>query len=326
MINWMKRLALISVGVVLGVSGFMTYGLLFNNDEELTTESLFEFVSPRVQTESSADILLDFSVLRTTLEAYIEESGYDAALYFEYLPNGTSFEAGSSDTKYKSASLNKVSMALNVYAMAEAGQYNLDDVVTLQADDLDNTYGDLYKEGEGYSMTIRQATRIMLTESDNTAYNALTRIFIENLPEDTSGLSASNELDSFYEVIPDEVRGGNIGLITARSYSKFFKCLYYSCLLSVEHSNELLEYLASSNYDLRLTQPIPISVAVAHKYGVYYDETQNDCGIVYLENRNYVLCVMMNGTVQQGNELIQLLSEITYTYVRDQNPISNTLQ
>jgi hypothetical protein len=58
------------------------------------------------------------------------------------------------------------------------------------------------------------------------------------------------------------------------------------------------------------------NIKVAHKIGVFNTQVQSDCGVFYLENNNYLLCVMIEGDDSSGtNSIFKELSEKVYTFV-----------
>ena len=64
---------------------------------------------------------------------------------------------------------------------------------------------------------------------------------------------------------------------------------------------------------------LPEEVKVAHKIGTY-DATdqihvQSDCGIVYIPERNYLLCVMVKGDDPIASRIIGDISKVTYNFV-----------
>jgi beta-lactamase class A len=235
-----------------------------------------------------------------------------SSLYFEYLPTGTSIRVGDS-TQLIGASLLKLPHVMDLYHLVELGKVNLDQKVKLQESWLDGEYGDLYQKGAGYELTIRELVRIALKNSDNTAVNAVKSIV------DGQHLEAR---DSSFQAL-DVDFGANVDKtveLSARAYSSFLKCLYFACYVDGDSSQELLGYLSTSVVGKeRIPKYLPPDVSVAHKIGVLGQETQGDCGIVYLPKRNYVLCVMLKESQAKGSEVIAQLSKYVYDYVASQD-------
>ena len=80
-------------------------------------------------------------------------------------------------------------------------------------------------------------------------------------------------------------------------------------------SEEILTYLAESSFKDRLTKYLPEDLPVAHKIGTYNTRYQSDCGIVYLKDENYALCIMVEGEDPEASSIIADLSRRTYLYL-----------
>jgi len=99
------------------------------------------------------------------------------------------------------------------------------------------------------------------------------------------------------------------------AYSCIHKCLYFACFNNEEDSQQMLLYLTESSFNDRLTKHLQGKVEVAHKIGTFNTQYQSDCGIVYLENKNYSICVMVKGKDPLASEEIAELSKLTYDYL-----------
>lgn len=269
----------------------------------------YDLLARRILIENPSDIVIDFRPLQTQLEEYIAQNNLSdkISLQFEYLPTGSSIGL-SEDMKQVGASLLKLPLTMSVYKEAEKGRINLDAMIPLQQDWLNNSFGDLYKKGVGYQISPRSAAKEALTKSDNTAalllFDQMTKAQNTNTPNLLGFIDANYGETQTHEV-----------LIDSRSYASILKCLYFSCLLSKDHSQELLGYLVQSTAQDRLTKYIPDSTRVAHKIGTFGLKTQSDCGIFYLPQRNYVLCVMIDEEDPSASETIARISEIVYKHL-----------
>ena len=269
----------------------------------------FPLLSADVLADNPNDILINFVPLRKALQAKFDALTVQKSFYFEYLPDGTSIRVGA-DQQLTAASLIKVPLAMNLYKAAESGYVNLNQTVTVRQDELDNAYGDLYKRGAGFKMTLRQAAQYMLEQSDNTATHVIYDHMQGKLGYDEQSLA---RLD-----IDQNIEDGQ-AVITARSYASVLKGLYFSAYLNHTDSQELLGYLTHSTAGNRITAQLPKSVPVAHKIGVYNANwAESDCGIVYVPKRPYLLCVMVGLPEDQANDFIAGVSKDIYEYVTKQ--------
>jgi beta-lactamase class A len=277
-------------------------------DTEQESQKAYPLLAKRLFVENPNDIIINFADLRTELSSYLQKNNIQGSLYFEYLPTGTSVRV-QGDDELVAASLMKIPVVMELYRAAELGRIDLDKKVSLQREWLDDKFGTLYKKGEGYELSLREAAQIALAESDNTAISAILYSTKDMLKLDENVI---NSLDVSFE------RNEELLLsISARSYGSFLKCLYFSCYLNKADSQEILSYLTESTFNNRLRAGIPENVQVAHKIGTFSEQTQSDCGIVYEANRNYLLCVMLNvRNDTDGNKHIADISRITYEYIK----------
>lgn len=273
----------------------------------------YSLLAKRIFIENPSDINVNFSNLRKELNRYFENKKLNGGnLYFEYLPTGTSIRI-SGDEQLVAASLMKVPVAMNAYKLAERSQVDLQKQLRLKSEWLDSSYGNLYKKGAGYTLTLEEAIEIMLEDSDNTALKAVASETEGYLP---AGESALNYLDLDLTFNPDQSIS-----IDSKSYSSFLKCLYFSCYNSFTSSQKILSYLANSSYSDRLASAVEGSgVQVAHKIGTNSDLNQSDCGIFYVPKRNYILCIMIPGAENiQTNSYFKEVSIIVYDYIKRLN-------
>ena len=268
----------------------------------------FPLLSATLVGPNSNDILINFVSLHSELanEFNALPSGTTQSFYFEYLPDGTNIRIGA-DNFLVAASLIKVPLVMNLFRAAELHKINLDRTVTVTQSELDPGYGSLYQKGAGYHLTLRHAAELALEQSDDTATHVIFDHVGNLLPTDQQSL-ASLDIDQ-------DITNGN-AVITARAYSSVLKSLYYASFLTNADSEAILGFLTKSSETRRLTAELPKGVAVAHKNGVNNTTlTQSDCGIVYVPERPYYICVMVGLQEDQGNAFIAQVSKTVYDYV-----------
>ncbi len=255
------------------------------------------------------DILINFVPLRKQLQSKFDALTVQKSFYFEYLPDGTSIRIGA-DQELVAASLIKVPLVMNLYKAAELGRIHLDQTVSVTSDELDDAYGDLYKKGAGFTLTLRQAAQYALEQSDNTATHVIFDHTKDMLTYDEQSLA---RLDI------DQNEQNGQAVINARSYASVLKGLYFSSYLEKSDSQELLSYLAKSTATNRIPQNLPPKLTVAHKIGVFNAAwSESDCGIVYIPKRPYLLCVMVGLPEDQANSFIADVSKEVYDFVSQQ--------
>lgn len=274
-------------------------------------EKKYPFLSKRILNEYPQDILISFLDLRTELAKQTQPYGTDFGFYFEYLPTGTSIGVNSNNEFY-AASLFKVPVIMAYYKSLErtGATGDLSREITIEKEDIDSQFGNLWKQGPGTKIKMSEAIRLALVDSDNTAAKAIAKRVLEE------------DFNKVYEGIDIELNTASGGAImTARNYSSILKALYFSSVLDKKDSNQILDYLAQSKFDEQLDAGVPPDVKVAHKIGEYRAENGNkafmDCGIVFLPRRPYMLCMMSISDEQIAKERMRKLSETIYNFVID---------
>lgn len=268
----------------------------------------YPFLSKRIFIESQNDILINFTPLRQAMRDYLSKQPGNIGVFFEYLPSGNSIGVND-QMEVKIASLVKIPVVMAAYKAIEDQKLQPGKVITVGQEDIDKSFGSLWRQGAGTKITVEESIRLMLVESDNTAVRALT----DELPE----FAIENVFDSLD--IPKEKEGG-YAVISPKSYTSILRSLYLSSYLQREHSNAILNTLTKTNFTDRLPSGVPGNVSVAHKIGIYeLDKLHpvfSDCGIIYAPNRPYSLCVMTQDIEEEASRSqMRTISKMVYGYV-----------
>ena len=288
---------------------FVAYRSAAQHQTDGLTATPYPLLSKRVLSDSRNDPIINFVPLRKALQQKFDGIAAQKSFYFEYLPSGTSIRVGA-DNELIAASLIKVPLCMNLYKAAELGKVDLDRTVTIKSSELDNAYGDLWEKGAGTRITLRDAAKLALTQSDNTATHVIFDTIHGLLTADQESL---NQLD-----VDQNMQNGE-AVINAKSYASVLKGLYLSSYLQPKNSEEILQYLTQSTATNRLVAGLPGGIRAAHKIGVYNAAwSESDCGIVYVPKRPYVVCVMVGLPDTQANQFIADVSKQVYQYVISQ--------
>lgn len=275
-------------------------------------QSKYPLLAKRIFVENPNEIFINFVPLRKKLEAKLGQIDAPKSFYFEYLPDGTSIRLGE-DTELVAASLIKLPLVMNLYRAAELGRVDLNKTVIIAEDDLDDGFGTLWQRGAGTKITLKHAAELALKDSDNTAMRIIYKEVVgaDLLSQDEESLS---QLDIEYSLQDGRA------VISAKAYSSITKCLYFSCYLSWEHSQELLGYLAHSPFNNRIASPIPQEITVSHKIGVFSEKlAESDCGIIYASKRPYALCIMLGLPKDEAEAIMAELSKDIYDFINSQD-------
>lgn len=235
---------------------------------------------------------------------YIDQNNPGSSIYLEDLSGKTMVRIGETKA-YNIKSLMKVPLVMTLYKAAELGRLNLDTTITLQQKDIDNAYGDLWQKGVGYKLTLREAARLALEESDNTAMRAINdQIF-----------PVMQTYERAYTAIGMDVRidKNSDTYVSTESYSKVFRCLYTACYVDRQNSDDMLTQLEHTEFSAPSTL-LPAGTVVSHKIGNIHMGGFNDCGIVFAAKKPYLFCIMLAKGEPQADADIAQISKMAYDF------------
>lgn len=269
--------------------------------------AFYPFLSKRILQEEQNDILINFLDLRRQLRAMVAPYQDTFAFYFEYLPTGTSIGVNEK-IEFSAASLIKVPIVMAYYHFKERTGLTVDKTVKITQDQIDRGFGELWKKGEGAEISLEEAARLSLVESDNTAVVVL------------AGNTPMEDFDAVYEGLDiDLTVESEETIITVKQYASVLKALYFSSVLGKDSSQKILELLTYSSFHDKLVAGIPQGVTVANKFGVLGNELFQDCGIVYVPRRPYVLCMVSHSNEDEARIRMKDVSAAIYDFVSSSN-------
>jgi beta-lactamase class A len=283
--------------------------------------SKYPLLAKRLFVANPSDLIINFTPLRSELRTYVGDKKERIGIYFEYLPTGTSINISGNEEFYR-ASLVKLPGVMRAMKLIEEGKLKESDSLEVKSYHINTFFDGETKLSPGDKKTIGELIQLSLRESNNTAYEVLyERINGDILKKEKADEQVIDDVYDFLDVNRSE--SDQSLFISPKSYSSILKSLYFSAYLSYENSSRILSYLTESTFNEWLPKPIPADrVQVAHKFGVFdLSEPANykvnsDCGIVYLPQRPYALCVMVQH--QTGHEIgthVREISRLVYDYM-----------
>jgi len=314
-----QRFFIIIIAVLVALS--LVFGGLYlheRNSLSSSGQSRYPLLAQRLFQENPSDVVINFQPLRADIKSYLASVGVKHSFYFQYLFTGTTIRDGDSNLLV-GASLMKIPIVMDLYKAVEEGKISLDKNVVVPSDvpgGDDKNFGNQENLKAGDQITLRKASEIALNESDNTAAYTVFEAIDGLLSTQDQAL---NNLDVELQD-STSADGPPYVMISSRSYASILSCLYFSCFLSLKDSQAVLNNLTNSPDDNGLRGGVPQSVLVAHKIGSFSTITQSDCGIVYVPNRRYLLCIMMDEGTAGASQHIKKLSQMVYDYVNKLNP------
>jgi len=271
--------------------------------------SKMPLLSPRVFMPDQNDTIIDLMPLRKEMQAYAKTTPDLFGVYFEYLPSGASIGINH-EIAFIEASLLKVPVAIKTYQLKNEGLLSLDDKIRMEPEDIDRNFGTLWQKGVGTELTIREALKSMLQESDNTATQMLGRTMKSIRPGYVN--EVFDNLD-----IPKEVSTEGV-LVSAKNYTSILRSLYLAASLPKADAQELLDLLTRTKFLDKIPAAVPPTIPVAHKVGIYDKEkftTYSDCGIVYVPKRPYSLCMFVHASEDRATRIMQDYSRMAYNFI-----------
>jgi beta-lactamase class A len=224
------------------------------------------------------------------------------AVAVKHLTTGESFTLNA-DEPMPTASLIKLPVIVEVYQQAADGKVKLTDPVTLKEADKVPGSGILTTHfSEGASFPLRDAVRLMIAYSDNTATNlVLDRIGIRSVNErmrtlglKETRLNAKVFRGSTTSVDPERSKKYGLGSTTANEMVALLEKLHAGELVSKDACKAMREHLLKCDDKLKFPKLLPTAAVVAHKTGSVSD-ARTDAGIIETPSGPVALCVLTAG-------------------------------
>jgi len=268
----------------------------------------FPLLAKRILIDHPNDVLINFLLLRKNLRETVKDWDDTFGFYFEYLPTGSSIGINDKVANIE-ASLVKTPLVMALYRKIERKQHDFtDETVVIEKRHLDSDFGELWKQGVGAKITLDEAVSSVLVESDNTAFNII------------KDYVAPEDFEYVYEGLDIDVTKAQGELtVSAKNYSSVFKALYFSSVINKEHSEKILELLSKTRFTDKLPAGVPKDIVVAHKIGQFYNSIYQDCGIVFVPNRPYLLCMFSKSNEDEARDRMVKVSKTVYDYVSKAN-------
>ena len=314
----MKKVWYVVVGLFLFVFGFFTSSLLTsktNSPVSIARSKQIGLTSPLLDCELNTYLQEpQLHQAKTDIEAYLQEnknSYRETAVYFRDLNNGPWFGINER-ARYAPVSLLKVPVMIAYLKIAESNPLVLQDKLPYGGEHvLDENIPVSQQLTQGVSYSLNELIHRMIALSDNVAFEILVN-HLNN--EDLK--TVHQELGLIY---PDKLTPDDY--ITVKSYAGLFRILYNSTYLNREMSEKALSYLLDSDFDRGIRAGLPKNIRSALKFGIKdgleekEDSQIHDCGIVYVPEKPYLLCIMTKG--QNREKLVEIIANISKTVYKN---------
>ena len=226
------------------------------------------------------------TTLKQQLEGRIGDHQGRVAVAVKRLPDGESVFING-DEPMPTASLIKVAVMVEAYRQAEAGRIDLNDNITLREEDKVPGSGVLTKHfSAGARLSLRDAIRLMMAYSDNTATNlVVNQVGLAAVSEQMErlGLPQTKLHALVYRgdtsIYPDRSKQFGLGSTTAREMLTLLARLHAGKLASESATEEMLEHMRACESRNRLPRLLPAGTKIAHKTGSV-TAVRADAGII----------------------------------------------
>ena len=270
-----------------------------------------------VRNTSNSSAAAKQQVLWQKLEANINDvdHGLDGVLGVAILDlgGGQKFLLHGDDV-FPQASSIKVAVLAELYRQAQAGKLKLTDLYTVQAADLvpDSTIVGGLTPGVT-RITLRDLATMMVAVSDNSATNVLIdRVGMENVNAlmDSLGLTHTRLRRKMMDL--KAASEGRENISTPAEMMTLLEDLYRGKVLNKEMTADFFVMLSTPKSSF-IPRDLPEGLKIANKPGEL-EGVRNDSGVVFVENRPYVICVMTTYLHRErdGEEAIAKISAAAY--------------
>jgi len=196
------------------------------------------------------------------------------------------------DEVFPQASSIKIAVLAELYRQAQAGKLKLTDLYAVQASDLVADSDIMNGLTPGVTrITLRDLATMMVAVSDNSATNVLIdRVGMENVNAlmDSLGLAHTRLRRKMMDL--KAAGEGRENVSTPAEMMALLENLYRGKVLNREMTDDFFKMLSTHKQSF-IPRDLPEGVKVANKQGEL-EGVRNDSGVVFVENRPYVICVM----------------------------------
>jgi beta-lactamase class A len=218
------------------------------------------------------------------------------------------------DEVFPQASSIKIAVLAELYHQAQQGKLKLTDFYVVQSSDLVPDSDIMGGLTPGVTrITLRDLATMMVAVSDNSATNVLIdRVGMENVNVlmDSLGLRHTRLRRKMMDL--KAAGGGRENIATPAEMMTLLEDLYRGKVLNKESTDDFFRML-STHKDSFIPRDLPEGVKIADKPGEL-EGVRNDSGIVFVDNRPYIICVMTTYLRRErdGEDAIRKISLETY--------------
>ena len=236
--------------------------------------------------------------LNESLKPLIESHAGDVAVCIRHLETSEQF-VWRGDEIQPTASLIKMPVMVAAYRMVDRKELDLAKMIALEEADKVPGSGILTTHfSSGLQLSLRDAIRLMIRYSDNTATNLVVDEI--GLPTtaatmETLGFPQTRLNSKVYRgetsIAPDRSKLYGLGSTTANETVNLLEQLHKGTAASPESCKAMLDHLLACDDKTMLVSQLPDGTKVAHKSGAV-SESRCNAGIIYGPKGPFAICVL----------------------------------
>jgi len=195
------------------------------------------------------------------------------------------------ETQFATASSIKIPVLMGMFRAMRAGEFRIDDPVTLEMKEMVGGSGHLNKtiEKGPLSLTVRELMTAMIETSDNTATNRCIRMVgMERVNRILDELGFPSIRLQRVMMDAEAARAGRENIASPLAMARLVEMLYRGTAAPAEDCKAMLDIMRLVKGGMN--QALPEATAVASKTGGL-PGVKNQVGIVYLANRPFILSI-----------------------------------
>ncbi len=256
-------------------------------------------------------------ILWQKLESQIQEIDQHLdgvmGIAIEDLTTGDHFFLHESEVFAQASSI-KITVLANLYLQAQQGKLKLNDLYTVQQSDLVPDSDIMNGLTPGVTrVTLRDLATMMVAVSDNSATNVLIdKVGMQNVNAllDSLGLTHTRLRRKMMDL--EAAKQGRENISTPREMMQLLDAIYHGKVLNKESTTDFFKMLSTGKASF-IPRDLPPDLKVANKPGEL-EAVRNDSGIVFVEGRPYVICVMTGylRNERDGEDAISKVSLATW--------------
>lgn len=218
------------------------------------------------------------------------------------------------DEVFAQASSIKITVLANLYQQVQQGKLKLTDLYTVQSSDLVPDSDIMNGLTPGVTqVTLRDLATMMVAVSDNAATNVLIdRVGMQNVNAMLDSLSLTHTRLRRKMMDLQAAKEGRENISTPREMMSLLEAIYKGKVLNKDSTEDFFKVL-STNKSSFIPRDLPPGLKIANKPGEL-EAVRNDSGIVFVEGRPYVICVMTSflSNERDGEDAISKVSLETW--------------